>query len=336
MGVDEVADELERSHKVTSKKSRETIIKNLKLYIDQAFEFYEAARAAKANTAPLFYYYSFLNLAKALCEIRHPGFHEIRESYRHGVSWRPNTQFTVSMWSESVNLVSRGVWHVLCEATRQQECHIPNPCTLRVRDLFSLNAETEIEYEDTYNRPSRLVELHDPQVLSDSDEREIWLQFSVRRENLKELRLSRPKFLELITTNDITYRQVRSTDPDLWMFELEHPKRIPTAHEGDLEELVEPEIRAMNLFTSLEADEISYAVPIQTSLPMRLPQVMVLYSLLFWLGSLVRYDPHSVARLQDEEYWVLIDGFMNQSRRWLLELFEWQLYQCETTLHSVR
>jgi hypothetical protein len=62
---------------------------------------------------------------------------------------------------------------------------------------------------------------------------------------------------------------------------------------------------------------------------------MVLYTLLFWLGSLVRYDPHSVARLQ-EEHWMLIDGFMNQSRLWLLDLFEWELYQCETTLYSVR
>ena len=67
MSVDDVADRiLTNSHKVTSKRLREAIIKNLKLYIEQASEFYEAARAAKANTAPLFYYYSFLNLAKAL------------------------------------------------------------------------------------------------------------------------------------------------------------------------------------------------------------------------------------------------------------------------------
>jgi hypothetical protein len=101
-------------------------------------------------------------------------------------------------------------------------------------------------------------------------------------------------------------------------------------------ELVETEIRAMNLVTNLQTNELSYVVPIQTNWPIRLPQIMVLYTLLFWLGSLVRYDPHSVARLQEGEHWMLIDGFMNQSRLWLLDLFEWELYQCETTLYSVR
>ena len=67
-----------------------------------------------------------------------------------------------------------------------------------------------------------------------------------------------------------------------------------------------------------------------------MPQLMVSYTILFWLGSLVRYDPHSVDALMDSEYWMLIDGFMSQSRVWLLELFEWALYRTETTLWSAR
>ncbi len=34
----------------------------------------------------------------------------------------------------------------------------------------------------------------------------------------------------------------------------------------------------------------------------------------------------------DSGYWMLIDGFMSQSRLWMLELFEWALYPAETTL----
>ena len=335
--VEDVADRvLENSHKITSVRERDKIIKNLKLYIDQAQEFYEAARIAKATTAPLFYYYSFLNLGKALCEIRYPRFHQMRESYNHGISWRPNPQFTVSMHSDSVRLVGRGVWHILYEAVTRQECRLPNPSTIRIVDLFSLNAETETEYEMIFDRPTKLIELHEPKVLVNSDETEIWLRFSLWRENLKQLRITRPTFLKFITSPGATYHYVRSTDSDLWTFEHAKTIKVPTAHEGAMEEIVEPAIRAMNLFVSLTPDELQYAVPVQAHLPVRLPQVMVLYSLLFWLGSLVRYDPHSVARLQEEEHWLLIDGFMNQSRRWLLELFEWELYQCETTLQSIR
>ena len=80
MTVTDVADYvLFETHKVKSKRSRSAIVRNLKLYIRQASEFYEAAQIAKANTAPLFYYYSFLNLAKSLCEIMHPKFHREAE-----------------------------------------------------------------------------------------------------------------------------------------------------------------------------------------------------------------------------------------------------------------
>ena len=54
------------------------------------------------------------------------------------------------------------------------------------------------------------------------------------------------------------------------------------------------------------------------------------------MGSLVRYDPHSVHALMDSAYWMLIDGFVSQSRLWLLELFQWALYDAEITLWMSR
>jgi YaaC-like Protein len=103
-----------------------------------------------------------------------------------------------------------------------------------------------------------------------------------------------------------------------------------------VEQLVVAEVGAMHLFVYLDHDGLHYVIPIQTRLPLRLPQLLVLYSIMFWLGSLVRYDPHSVAELQDSEYWLLIDGFMSQSRLWLLELFEWELFGAEISTRSAR
>jgi len=97
----------------------------------------------------------------------------------------------------------------------------------------------------------------------------------------------------------------------------------------------ENEIKAMNLFTHMEDGNLVYTIPVQTQFPLQLPQISILYSLIFWLSSLVRYDPHSMAALQESRYWLFIDGFLSQSTIWLLELFEWQLYQEETTLRSM-
>lgn len=100
---------------------------------------------------------------------------------------------------------------------------------------------------------------------------------------------------------------------------------------------LDEDFSGINLYTHIGADhELKYFLPVQHKLPLRLPQIMVSYSILFWLGSLVRYDPHSVSFLIDSPFWVLIDGFMSQSRLWLLEQFEWAMYQTETTLWIVR
>jgi hypothetical protein len=125
-------------------------------------------------------------------------------------------------------------------------------------------------------------------------------------------------------------------DPDLWTFELENPKKIPTERMESPEEVLTAEVDALNPFVYLDYEGLKYMVPLQARLPIRLPQLLVLYSLMFWLGSLVRYDPHSVADLQESEYWLLIDGFISQSRVWLLELFEWELFKAEIILRAAR
>lgn len=95
------------------------------------------------------------------------------------------------------------------------------------------------------------------------------------------------------------------------------------------------EFSALNPFLGLDAGRLKHFVPIQ-SFPRRLPQLSVLYSVLFWLGSIVRYDPHSVRALQDSPEWIVVDGFLNQSRLWLVELFEMQLYKRQLALGSAR
>ena len=42
-------------HSIRRKRDREAVARNLKLYVQQASEFYEAASTAKPNTAPLIY-----------------------------------------------------------------------------------------------------------------------------------------------------------------------------------------------------------------------------------------------------------------------------------------
>lgn len=323
-------DVLYRVHGVANKKDRTLIAKNLKIYIQQAYEFYEAAQLTKPNTAPLFYYYSFLNLGKALCEIKNPLFHTKRQSRKHGITWKPPL---ANMKTVHVSLTERGVWHKIWEAVVNDHCPAANPTKLLVKDLFALCPEISIEYEETFGEPSQSIDI-EHEVLVSTNKDKIWLKVSIYREDLKKLRLSLPKFIKLINSVGHVYHQVKSRDDDVWTFEFEKPKDYVTSR-GSLD-ILKPEIDQLNLFTALDKGAMTYSISIQSRLPFHFPQLMILYTLVFWLGSLVRYDPHSVIKLQESKYWMLIDGFMNESRIWLLELFEWEFYQCETILRSAR
>jgi hypothetical protein len=141
--------------------------------------------------------------------------------------------------------------------------------------------------------------------------------------------------LSQIRTPRSGYREVRSGDRGLRTFESATARKLGR-NENPLEGLI-ADIRGLNVFSHLgRAQRLQYFLPLQAKLAVRMPQLMVSYTILFWLGSLVRYDPHSVNALVDSKYWMTIDGFMSQSRTWLLELFEWAFYQAETTLWMSR
>jgi hypothetical protein len=324
-----------KAHGVSNRRARSVVARNLKLYIQQASEFYHAAASAKPNTAPLIYYYSFLNLAKALCEMRNPGFHERDECYAHGLSWKPDPRTLVNFAKEKVTIRGRGVWHVLWECLMRMPCPAAGHTQVAVRTLFSYCPEISSEFLGVFGGPLPHIEFKNPNLLYDAAQRETWLRFSVRRQELKDQRLSGPKLIAQMKTVRSTYVEVKEEDRELRTYESATAKKLGRG--GTPWSALESDIFGLNLFAHFGTErELQYSFALQNSLPLRFPQLVVSYTILFWLGSLVRYDPHSVQGLMDSPYWILIDGFMTQSRVWLLELFEWALYQKETVLHMAR
>ena len=209
-----------------------------------------------------------------------------------------------------------------------------NPTNLQIKDLFALCPEISTEYERVYSQASLLVTLEKADFLCDESEREIWIKFSAHRHELEALGITKDLFLSLISDGEDRYIQVADDKRDTYTFELRTTKTVPPHHVGPWSELLMPEIKSMNPFVHPDVDGWEYYAPAQNCLPIRLHQLIVLYTLIFWLGSLVRYDPQSVSYLQDSQYWILVGGFINQSRLLLLELFEWEFYQTETQVVS--
>ena len=179
-----------KAHGISSKKNRLAVARNLKVYVQQAYEFYEAAENAKANTAPLIYYYSFLNLAKALCEMRKPRLHRRDECYAHGLSWRPDPRNIVRFAKEHVTLRGRGIWHLLWESIMLIPCPAADRTKLQVMKLFSYCPEISVEYGNIFGGARPSVGLENLGAFYDKTTDETWLRFSTKRETLRSRGLS--------------------------------------------------------------------------------------------------------------------------------------------------
>jgi YaaC-like Protein len=322
-------------YRIARKRDRAALARNVKLYVQHASEFYHAAGSAKPNTAPLIYYYSFLNLAKALCELRRPRFHERQECYAHGLSWRPDPLKLVDLPRERVTITGPGVWHELWESVMRVPCPAARRTKLRIKSLFSCCPEISAEFLQVFGGPVGQIDFESPDVLYDRARREVWLRFSVRRGYLSAFRLSARALIAQIQTARSSYVEVRSKSKELRTFQTATAKGLGRGETPW--SALQMDILGLNVFTHLWRDgKLQYSFSPQSFFPLRMPQLVVSYTILFWLGSLVRYDPHSVSALMDSPHWILIDGFMSQSRVWLLELFEWAFWQTETTLSTSR
>lgn len=322
-------------HGVANRADQREVAHNLKLYIQQAFEFYESARGAKSNTAPLFYYYSSLHLAKALCELRNPGFHKQAECYKHGLFWKPSPGVLADPKSAWLSFKIRGVWHVLWESVMRVPIPTPPIPKLTIKDLFAYCPEIAVEVRRSLESGVKLVELVDAWTMKDTTTLDAWVKFSVADKQLVELGWPVGDLITQIANPRTAYIEVSPSTAGMRTFESVAPKTLGLDESPAFG--LSDDVLGLNLFVCIiGGGKVAYAIPMQSSLPLRVPQLVAYYTLLFWLGSIVRYDPRSVAALMDSEQWTLIDGFMAQSRLWLLELFRWAFYQSETPVYSSR
>jgi hypothetical protein len=229
------------------------------------------------------------------------------------------------------------MWQALWAALMTVACPIPLNTRLQIQALFSYCPDIGAEFGRScgYERLN-LITLESPNVMYDKQQHEAWLSFSIKRWEFRAARISAPTFLRQISVAGNAYTEVLSAEPkELRSFQSSAVKLVPNV--DDVHDALASEIRAFSLVSHLAQEQkLRYLVPVQRSVPYPIPQILVSYSILFWLGSLVRYDPHSVEYLMDSHYWVLVDGFMSQCRLWLLEQFGWALYNEEMTLTTTR
>src|ERR1041384_1622868 len=110
-------------------------------FIRQGQTFFSSARHLEPRAGPLFYYYEFLNLAKAHVALRKPDLFSM--PLKHGLAYRHDAQDNFS--SHAVIIGERGVFPELYYVLTGER--LPNLCSFRIVDLLGYVTDISHEYQ---------------------------------------------------------------------------------------------------------------------------------------------------------------------------------------------
>jgi hypothetical protein len=279
-------------------------------FVRQAREYFTAAeRADTIESRPLLYYYSFLNLAKALALARgRPG---LVGKVVHGIGQVVRTGFTpatseVVMWRSGKDVSALDELHCALTGTQVPARNVP------VRELIAQSVAAHRLWCEAANRRERFLAVEHIRLRHDPKGKSIWAVLQLRadtmrargrglNETLREAALA-PAFHSVITSvdNGIEYRNFEQTNPVVY-----------GARAADEVMNVVQIVRPLLWQSVTLADPYRrYYTYLSPTGEIRVPEWLSIYAILFWLGSMSRYQPVELLDLLDGAYGAFFREFL--------------------------
>lgn len=291
-------------------------------FVEQARSFYEAAQPRTLAATPLLFYYAFMNLAKAI--VLADGATRTMDGARHGLWDRPPAAGRSEIGGARVTVMDTG--------------HDPNIFPMLGRALGLAVPGSGIDFAVTDLLPQvvvghriwreaggreRFVALEKISFFQDVTEGpgNLWLRLEVNAGDLSRYRISKGTFLSegrLVSR----FRAVRPEEVDVLVFEQTVPVHYTHRATDELQNAVDG---VRDLFwrsaTSIPPYRHYYVhlTPAAASAS-RLPQLLSLYMLFFYFGSVTRYRPHVFDELVKSAYGPFIREFIESQPDQLLYL----------------
>lgn len=266
-------------------------------FVSQAHEYFRAAeQSSTIETRPLLYYYSFLNLGKAIAIAR--GRPNIVGRVRHGIAAVDASGHAVS-GAELVVQASardRSVIQVVDELHRALENSPVLATTYPVGEILAQSVVGHRMWREGHESPpkERFIAVDDIRFFYDKGSKVVWSRVYVRRSTLKARERG---VAETLRESQLESKFHAVKEPDAARGKAFHTfeQTVPTSYTGRAADVV------MDIVADLRAnlwETITSARPyrrfylyLSPANELRMPQWLSAYSTLFWLGSLTRYQP---------------------------------------------
>jgi hypothetical protein len=302
-------------------------------YVQQAQSFYIAAKVANRDASPLLWYYCFLNLAKALLvrtdqvEDLASGMHGIRDPVE-------NKEGYVTLGKQTIKTngtipAANGRYQVFPNLCRVLAEPLPaGDIQISIKSLLRGVLGIHRAFMKAFGEDSHFMKLREPEFMECPPPKgpHLWLRFFLLQEDFNDtvtfdaLKGKLEPAFTAVTPGD------GGTRLKAYCFESQHLTFTKSAIEDLplLMAMIRPKVRVL----VLPRGYLHY-VKFEPELP--LPQTAVIYAIMFYLGSIVRYRPYDFDKLVDKKYRWVIDEFLQTAPKQFVILLVNEITQSEVS-----
>lgn len=294
-------------------------------FVRQAKEYFNAAeRAGALETRPLLYYYSFLNLGKAISIAR--GRSNMVGKVLHGVAAVHSSGYSPATAELDLQRSGATKLSAIDELHWALEDATVTAGPIKVADLMPQSVVGHRMWRAATGsmRKERFFALEDVRWVEDATAHEIWLKLYVRRDTLRSHGRGVTETLREagLAGSFRAVNDAHATAHDLHAFEQVDPTPYGTGRASDV---VMDSVRGVrrHIRQTITSSEGFRRFYLYLSPPneVRLPQWASTYALLFWLGSLTRYQPVELLDALAGPYGPFFEEFIETQPAQLLYTF---------------
>ena len=279
--------------------------------IEQAQYFYEAAEKAPIKSQPLLYYYSFLNLVKVVINVNTSNAYGSTKEYNHGIeaSKIQKGDKLRNLYVEIKGLVnSPSKISVAYQFMKQMGDHfqVPPKHSLKISEMLCSCIGIHRTYCETYNCKEKYIQVCNLVLFREG--KRLFSKYKVCECNPHLQAELHAAGYNIISENDAT------TGITIYYWEEERlmANYAPTKLDYYL---LATELREKGLWYFTDGDR--YKTFISTK-PLHISTESMIYSLMFFFGSITRYHPYLFdSLLTEQEMWMISEFLKTQPKQFL-------------------
>lgn len=276
-------------------------------FMEQAQNFYQIANSSHLSpTKPLLFYYSFLNVVKALSLVKgtqahyERAVHGLSESTPDGGNEFHDSVVTVKWSGQSPNLFN-DLKKTLSGKTD------PKNRTYALKNVMPQLLPGHRVWCAAANAEERFVEIERVEFRFDETRKEVWAEVNIFSDDLTRFGITRKRLLAESGLS-ATFKEVSSAEKKGERNILKFEQIRPIKYTGRPSDKIDDIVKTLKPFIWFSVTKIPpyrknylYLCPAAEKDDM-LPQIMSVYLVFFYLGSVTRYRPNLFQKIMESKH----------------------------------